>query len=129
MCIYVYVYTYRSPAHKSTGHLCRDALSCRVLLLLHLLLLLLISWLDGWGCPRHSATFMRSVRDYYYSYLFVLFRPGRQIFSDVGLEQVCHVTCLKIHQGGVQWKQGAVVYIILYTSLLCNTTPIHGTPL
>ena len=35
---------------------------------------------------------------------------------------------LYILQRGVQWKQGVVVYIILYTMLLYNTTPIHCTP-
>ena len=32
-------------------------------------------------------------------------------------------------QSGVQWKQGLVVHIILYTVLLYNTTPIRCTPL
>ena len=36
---------------------------------------------------------------------------------------------LKIHQMGVQWKQGVVVYMMLYTSLLHDTTPMHCTPL
>ena len=35
---------------------------------------------------------------------------------------------LKIHQRGVQWKQGVVVYIMLY-ALLHDATPIHCTPL
>ena len=35
---------------------------------------------------------------------------------------------LYILQRGVQWKQGAVVYIRLCAVLLCNTTPIHCTP-
>ena len=35
----------------------------------------------------------------------------------------------KIHQRGVQWKQGVVIHMMLYTSLLYNTTPIQGTPL
>ena len=35
----------------------------------------------------------------------------------------------KIHQRGVRWKQGVVIYMILYTSLLYSTTPIHCTPL
>ena len=34
-----------------------------------------------------------------------------------------------IHQRGVQWKQGVVVYIVLSAVLLYNTTPIHCTPL
>ena len=32
-------------------------------------------------------------------------------------------------KGGVQWKQGVVIYMTLYTSLLYSTTPIHCTPL
>ena len=32
-------------------------------------------------------------------------------------------------KGGVQWKQGVVNYMMLYTILLCNITPIHCTPL
>ena len=36
---------------------------------------------------------------------------------------------LKIQQRGVQWKQGVVIYMALYTSLLYNTAPIHCTPL
>ena len=35
----------------------------------------------------------------------------------------------KIHQRGVQWKQGVVICMMLYTSLLYHTTPIHCTPL
>ena len=35
---------------------------------------------------------------------------------------------LKIHQRGVQWKQGVVIYMMLYVSLLYDTTPIHCTP-
>ena len=33
-----------------------------------------------------------------------------------------------ILQRGVQWKQGVVNYMMLYTILLYNTTPIHRTP-
>ena len=36
---------------------------------------------------------------------------------------------VKIHQRGVQWKQGVVTCMQLYTSLSYNTTPIHCTPL
>ena len=35
---------------------------------------------------------------------------------------------IKIHQRGVQWKQGVVVHIKLKAVLLHNTTPIHCTP-
>ena len=33
-----------------------------------------------------------------------------------------------IPQRGVQWKQGVVIYMTLYTSSLYNTNPIHCTP-
>ena len=36
---------------------------------------------------------------------------------------------IKIHQRGLQWKQGVVTCLVLYTILLYNTTPIHCTPL
>ena len=36
---------------------------------------------------------------------------------------------LYILQRGVQWKQGVVIWMVLYTILLYNTTPIHCTPL
>ena len=37
-------------------------------------------------------------------------------------------TVFYIPQRGVQWKQGVVVYIILWAVLLYNTTPVHCTP-
>ena len=33
-----------------------------------------------------------------------------------------------ILQRGVQWKQGVAIYMMLCTSLLYNTTPVHCTP-
>ena len=41
---------------------------------------------------------------------------------------VQHSIALYIPQRGVQWKQGVVIYMTLYASLLYNTTPIHCTP-
>ena len=38
-------------------------------------------------------------------------------------------TRFKINQRGVQWKQGVVIYMMLYTSWLHNSAPIHCTPL
>ena len=35
---------------------------------------------------------------------------------------------LKIHQRGVQWKQGVVIRMMLCIILLYDTTPIHCTP-
>ena len=34
------------------------------------------------------------------------------------------LVAIYIPQRGVQWKQGVVIYMMLYTSLLCNTTPL-----
>ena len=31
-------------------------------------------------------------------------------------------------KGGVQWKQGVVICVVLYTTLLYDTTPFHCTP-
>ena len=41
------------------------------------------------------------------------------------------VFCLlsRFIKGGVQRKQGVVIYMVLYIVLLYNTTPIHCTPL
>ena len=41
-----------------------------------------------------------------------------------GVKQV-----VKIHQRGVQWKEGVVICTMSCTSLFYNTTPIHCTPL
>ena len=40
-----------------------------------------------------------------------------------------HYTILSIFIKGVQWKQGVVIYMLLSTTLLYNTTPIRCTPL
>ena len=40
-----------------------------------------------------------------------------------------NTTRFKIPQRGVQWKQGVVIYMISYTSLSYNATPIRCTPL
>ena len=39
------------------------------------------------------------------------------------------INVFKIHQRGVQWKQGVVICMVLHTSLLYNPTPIRCTPL
>ena len=75
---------------------------------------------------------------YIYIYMYIsLFTPrvsGLVAWSRAGtfcgrrLLLPLPLTALKIHQRGVQWKQGVVVYIMSYTVLLYNTTPIHCTP-
>ena len=54
----------------------------------------------------------------------------RQLFSEIIVgEIVVRSPSVKIHQRGVQWKQGVVIYRICYTSLLYDTIPIRCTPL
>ena len=50
-------------------------------------------------------------------------------FRTAGIRVVRIPGLIYIPQRGVQWKQGVVIYMILYTSLLYDTTPIHCTPL
>ena len=47
-----------------------------------------------------------------------------RLFESTGVETVFYIL-----QRGVQWKQGVVSYMALYTSFLYNTTPTHCTPL
>ena len=59
-------------------------------------------------------------------------KPGRIKRAALSLQNRNYYICwhtFKIHQRGVQWKQGVVIYMMLYTSLLYDTTPIHCTPL
>ena len=53
-------------------------------------------------------------------YIIFVGSAGRDAFSSY--------LALYILQRGVQWKQGVVIRMLLCTSLLCNTTPIHCTP-
>ena len=56
--------------------------------------------------------------------------PGELFFSQTPLQQLRYdAVQVEILQRGVQWKQGVVICMTLYTSLLHNTTPIHCTPL
>ena len=52
----------------------------------------------------------------------------RSVFSQTPVG-VPPLRIIYIPQRGVQRKQGVVIYMTLYTSLLYNTTPIHCTPL
>ena len=45
------------------------------------------------------------------------------------LRCICIRRAVTIHQRGVQWTQGVVIYMMLYTGFLYNSTPIHWTPL
>ena len=70
--------------------------------------------------------FVRLTSTHMLSYIvFILFV---RLTSTNVLDCVCLVL-FKIHQRGVQWKQGVVIYIMLYTSSLYSTTPIHCTSL
>ena len=57
------------------------------------------------------------------------FADSRKHVRRCAFVNACVRVLLYIPQRGVQWKQGVVIYMMLYTSLLHNTTPIHCTPL
>ena len=59
-----------------------------------------------------------------------------QAFSVPGTEELQRLLSIgpegcifQDYQRGVQWKQGVVIYMMLYTIILYYTTPIHCTPL
>ena len=58
----------------------------------------------------------------------VLFSVSRNLEKTVEWKESNPVSSRFI-KGGVQWKQGVVICMMLYTSLLYHTTPIHCTPL
>ena len=63
-------------------------------------------------------------RVYMYIYIYIyIYIHSMYVYIHVQLVRV------KIRQRGVQWKQGVVMRMLLCTSLLYNTTPIHCTPL
>ena len=71
---------------------------------------------------------------YIYIYIYVHItcrtrKPFERQPNGFAITQYSLRKCFKIHQRGVQWKQGVVIYTILYTSLLYHTTPIHCTSL
>ena len=55
--------------------------------------------------------------------------PDRRSGADADAADVDGGQGLKIHQSGVQRKQGVVIYMVLHTCLLYHATPIHCTPL
>ena len=54
------------------------------------------------------------------------FASGARTLKQIWLDPLVR---FKIYQRGVQWKQGVVICMILYTSWLYDATPIHCTPL
>ena len=78
-----------------------------------------LQWLQSAGCPGAEVACSRTWH--------VWCRPAGGTAACGAL--VLHLQSLKIHQRGVQWKQGVVIYMVLYTSWLYTTTPIHCTPL
>ena len=63
-----------------------------------------------------------------------MFISSSIIYSILQCIRLCHVILyndiFKIHQrGGVQWKQGVMICMVLHTSLQYDTTPVHCTPL
>ena len=62
-------------------------------------------------------------------FLEAVYRKQRLLVTAPSNVAVDNLLELKIHQRGVQWKQGAVICMVLHTSLPHDTTPFHCTPL
>ena len=60
-----------------------------------------------------------------YIYIYICRRAPPALFSSARFGGLGD----QVHQRGMQLKQGVVIYMMLYTSLSYNTTPIHCTPL
>ena len=87
--------------------------------------------------PRRPRSMVaESTTSYLDKFVFLLAFNGSPTFVQTSSFQVVYVyvdlscpTKIYIPQRGVQWKQGVVIYMMLYTSLLYDTTPIHCTNL
>ena len=55
------------------------------------------------------------------------FFPTETMFPALRSADTRQAESVKIHQRGVQWKQGVVICVMLYTSLFHIITPIHCT--
>ena len=64
------------------------------------------------------------IHTYAYVYIYIYIYVYLSMFSRRRDRRVFYIL-----QRGVQWKQGVVVYMMFLSVLLCNTTPIHCTPL
>ena len=60
-----------------------------------------------------------------YIYIYIYEPQAQRRRREANVQDLAHA----IHRRGVQWKQGVVIYMMLHTNLLYNTTPIHCTPL
>ena len=65
---------------------------------------------------------------YIYIYIYI-YRKRERLYTCTYIHTLLLLPSVMIHQRGVQWKQGVVIYMMNYTSLLHNTTRIHCTPL
>ena len=93
------------------------------------------SSLFGLKQTYHQPHFMGSICVNTEGYGFIEFENANSPVSTVFRQPLIYdrfptpPRSVKIHQRGVQWKQGVVVHIVLQAVLLYNTTPIHCTPL
>ena len=114
VCIYIYIYIYTYTYHTFARE-GRRSTAChragpvglgpdRSSGTRAIIIIIIIMIIDDFGCsysiPRRRAPRLTS--------------PPRRVY---------------IPQRGVQWKQGVVIYMMLYISLLYNTTRIRCTPL
>ena len=89
----------------------------------------IISQLRVLSAPLTSARWLRIT--VFRHGRFLWFRQTEKGCTPSGIEVHVFIRgkSLKIHQRGVQWKQGVVIDMMLCYSLLYHTTPIHCTPL
>ena len=109
--------------------------SMRVIIIASLIGLSSLSSVLAWRKQTHaiiSTTYVSSIHEHSTISTF----PFQTCFFVSSWFMKCRMlklllapTLFKIHQRGVQWKQGVVICMMLYTRLLHNTTPIHCTPL
>ena len=107
--IYIYIYIYRhhpAPRHLRLGALQRRVLRMALKIHQRLLITTLIITLIIINNTRHT--------------ILITILLGYDTYN---------TTNTYIPQRGVQWKQGVMMCMLLYASLLYDTTPIHCTPL
>ena len=81
---------------------------------------------------QHSKLYYTILLNYtilYYTILYYTILYYTILYYTILYYTILYYNKLYIPQRGVQWKQGVVVCMMLYTILLYSTTPIHCTPL
>ena len=113
MCIYIYIYTYIYTYTYTYIHI-----HIHTYIYIYIYILMCIYIYIYIKCFRFACSVSMFRRHCFFSQAPVL----RVVSSTLTSKQLYTL------QRGVQLKQGVVIYMVLYTSSLYNTTPIHCTP-